>query len=370
MKCIPSGVPDKYMFKDWEHTTEYNEHIRFLPITKKGNETILTIPSYVSGKTHYRDKGIYICRASNNISTTDGMFVMQKYNLDLNGAPYFVSSTQNTQYGVYLKTVRIKIKFVSDPEYNNYDVYKNGTKFARYTPTVHRNMNLTDNIYGKNNSVKGTILSLQIQIDTLDDFSLYKVVVKNAIGYSNHTIRLLSANKETIIVETPLSIQTVVILSLVIIIAILVAGMGLYIQSDNSIMPTVIRDIDEISAEYLSTSSDNERDSSEYLDDGYEQPYTALVVTDQEKDDHVYLTTKKNSNYENAVPFQNIACGHACDFLKEDSQSDKTNAYDDHENFNLIYDVNECKEQNDSVPQIYIYPQINKAEYVNLSLNQ
>ncbi|CAG2197045.1 unnamed protein product [Mytilus edulis] len=193
MKCIPSGVPDRYMFKDWEHTTEYNDHIRFLPITKEGNNTILTIPSYVSGKNHHLDRGIYICRASNNISTTDGMFVMTKYNLDLNGAPYFVSSTENTQYGVYLKTVRIKIKFVSVPEYYNYDVYKNGTKFAHYTPTVHRNMKLTDNIYGKNVSVKGTIISLQIQIDTLDDFSSYEVVVKNAIGYSNHTIRLLSA---------------------------------------------------------------------------------------------------------------------------------------------------------------------------------
>ncbi|XP_052103596.1 nephrin-like [Mytilus californianus] len=194
LKCIPNGIPDRYMLKDWEHTTEYNDHIRFLPIMKEGNNAILTIPENVTGKDHHRDKGIYICRASNNISSADGMFVMRKYNLSLNGTPYFVSSTENTQYGVYLTTANIKIKFVSVPEYNSYDVYKNGTKFRNYTESVYRNMKLTDNIYGENVSVKGSIISLQIHIDTLDDFSTYKIVVKNAIGSSTHTIKLFSAS--------------------------------------------------------------------------------------------------------------------------------------------------------------------------------
>ncbi|XP_052103597.1 uncharacterized protein LOC127737105 [Mytilus californianus] len=122
------------------------------------------------------------------------MYVMRKYNLNLNGTPYFVSSTENTQYGVYLKRAEIKIKFVSVPEYNSYNVYKNGTKFADYTPTVQKNMRLTDNIYGKNVSVKGWIISLQIQIDTIDDFNSYKIVVKNAIGSSIYTIDLVSAS--------------------------------------------------------------------------------------------------------------------------------------------------------------------------------
>ncbi|CAC5390334.1 unnamed protein product [Mytilus coruscus] len=192
--CIPSGVPDSYVFKDWEHTTEYNDHVRFLATTKEGNTATLSIPQSVVGKYHQRERGIYICRASNNISSTDGVFVRQKYNLNLTGTPYFVSSTENTQYGVYLKTAENKIKFVSVPEYNSYNVYKNGTKFADYTSSVHRNMKLTDNINGKNVSVKGSIISLQITIDTLDDFNSYKIVVKNADGCSNHTIELVSAS--------------------------------------------------------------------------------------------------------------------------------------------------------------------------------
>lgn len=66
---------------------------------------------------------------------------------------------------------------MSFPEYNSYDVYKNGSKFTDYTDTVHRNMKLTDTIYGRNVSVKGSILSLKIQMDSLDDYNLYKVVV-------------------------------------------------------------------------------------------------------------------------------------------------------------------------------------------------
>lgn len=85
MVCNPSGVPNSYVFKDWEHKTEYNDHIRFLPISKEGNNAILTFPEHMAGKDHLRDRGIYICRASNSITSTDGMFVMRKYNLSLTG---------------------------------------------------------------------------------------------------------------------------------------------------------------------------------------------------------------------------------------------------------------------------------------------
>ncbi|XP_063427158.1 protein turtle homolog B-like [Mytilus trossulus] len=460
MKCIPSGVPDRYVYKDWEHTTEYNDHIRFLPITKEGNNAILTIPKHETGKDHQRDRGLYICRASNNISSSDGMFVVKKYNLNFKGKPYFASSTENIQFGAYLKTAMIKIHFVSVPEYNSYDVYKNESRFTGYNESLHRNMNLTDTVYGKNVSVKGNIISLQIQIDTLDDFNLYKVVVKNAEGSSHHTIQLVSAsapympiilqtsakqtqifvlwkpgfdggylqwftveykeigetywnnqitNSSNVIVigglkpttrylirvfatniiadsnrtkeiliqtdeyaiaETFHSVHIVVILSLVIIIAVLlVAGMGLYVQNDDSILPMINRDVDVMSSEHTSTSSDNDIVSSEYLDDGYEQPHTTLVVTDQVKDEHVYLNTKKESNYENTIPFENIACGHACDYL-DDSLSDKRNALDDHEYLNLNNDVNDFNVKNERVTQCFINPRMNEAEYINLSLNQ
>ncbi|VDI35763.1 Hypothetical predicted protein [Mytilus galloprovincialis] len=476
MKCIPNGLPDRYMFKNWEHTTEYNDHIRFLPTRKDGNTATLTFPTNVTEKNHHEDRGL----------------------------PYFVSSTENTQFGVYFKTAEIEIKVVSVPEYDSYDVYKNGSRFTDFTELVYRNKKLTDNVYDKNVSVKGTIISLQIQIDSLDAYSSYKIVVKNAVGSSHHTIELVSASPPEIpkilrtvaqqtqfsvlwkpgfdggylqrfiveykkigdiywnyqttrssnfiiigglqpatkylirmfsrnliddskrteeiliqtdkyaIVETSLSVQSVVILSSVIIIVLLVAGMGLYVrrlkqkhrermelamnvettdgtydeiahytdiieidnlqptsqENGNSTMAMTIRDIDEVSAEQTSTSSDKDRDSSEYLDDGYEKPYTTLVVTDQVKDEHDYLTNKTESNYENSISFQNIACGHASENLEENTLSDKSKVNDEITSWNLNYDMNDFNETKDSMPQTYINPKMNKTEYVNLLLNQ
>lgn len=111
------------------------------------------------------------------------------------GAPYFVSSTENTQYGVYLKTAKIEIKFVSVPEYISYEVFKNGSRFTNFTEFDYRNTKLTDTIYDKNVSVKGSILSLQIQLDTPEYFTSYQIVVKNVFGSSNHAIKLVSASK-------------------------------------------------------------------------------------------------------------------------------------------------------------------------------
>lgn len=88
------------------------------------------------------------------------------------------------------------------------------------------------------------------------------------------------------------------------------------------------------------------------------------MVTDQVKDKHIYFTTIKETTYENASPFQAVDCGQACEFLKEDSLSD-----DDNASWNPNNDMNDFNESIDNVPQTYIDPQMNKAEYVNLSLN-
>lgn len=84
---------------------------------------------------------------------------------------------------------------MSVPRFNHFYVNKNGSKFEDYTHIVQRNMKLTDNIYGKNVSVKGSSIALQIKLDTLDDFSSYEVFVENRFGYSSNTINLLSASK-------------------------------------------------------------------------------------------------------------------------------------------------------------------------------
>lgn len=84
---------------------------------------------------------------------------------------------------------------MSVPEYTSYVVYKNGTKFTNYIDSVYRNTKIIDTIYGKDVSVNGTIISLLIKLYTSEDFCSYSIEVKNAVGYTDYTIKLISASK-------------------------------------------------------------------------------------------------------------------------------------------------------------------------------
>lgn len=67
LKCNPSGVPKMYTFYDWEHISDYGDHIRFMTGSKDG---ILQFPPK---KYPYQDNGFYTCTASNGIPNTNGI---------------------------------------------------------------------------------------------------------------------------------------------------------------------------------------------------------------------------------------------------------------------------------------------------------
>lgn len=89
LQCIPEGIPDRYFFSQWEHKSEYLEHIRFLPDNGSGK---LVIP-FVSGETdRHNDKGIYTCNVSNNVSFRDKRFISAQYFLYASGKFCFSSN--------------------------------------------------------------------------------------------------------------------------------------------------------------------------------------------------------------------------------------------------------------------------------------
>ncbi|CAC5379146.1 unnamed protein product [Mytilus coruscus] len=100
-------------------------------------------------------------------------------------------------------------------------------------------------------------------------------------------------------------------------------------ENTNPIISTVERAVVEnrdmtlMSAGHSSTSSDNDRNDSEYLDNGYEHPYNTLLVSNRAEDKHVYLTTKKKSNNENSTPFENAPYGCSFEFTEQDFSLDK-----------------------------------------------
>lgn len=82
MQCIADGTPADYQFSPWEHRSEYNEHIRYLDTTSKGN---LILPITEFKEDRFQDSGIYICRVSNGIQNRKGIYEQE-------GKGYFIST--------------------------------------------------------------------------------------------------------------------------------------------------------------------------------------------------------------------------------------------------------------------------------------
>lgn len=94
---------------------------------------------------------------------------------------------------------------------------------------------------------------------------------------------------------------------------------------------------------------DNNIDTSEVYDDGYEKPYTTLMVQQRVNDEHVYRNT--NTFYENATPFEKACPDHPFGENKNPSTID-----------------NDVDKNDKDFNRSYIDPPKYKAEYINLML--
>ncbi|CAC5382478.1 unnamed protein product [Mytilus coruscus] len=121
--------------------------------------------------------------------------------------------------------------------------------------------------------------------------------------------------------DKPLSSKDVVIIVLLVLIAVLLAVTGIYVQNSNHIISTNDTiDVDnmniiQMSEEQHSSLSINNSDTPEHLDNGYEYPYTTLVTNSEDEDSHVYITTKQNSINENTYPSINAACEQSVEIV-------------------------------------------------------
>ena len=85
LKCIPDGIPSRYKFYNWEHKTEYNEHIRYLK--DSGNGTLF-LPDVPSETDRYQDRGLYMCQVANGVSLEGKTTISKDYHLEPQGTNY------------------------------------------------------------------------------------------------------------------------------------------------------------------------------------------------------------------------------------------------------------------------------------------
>lgn len=125
--------------------------------------------------------------------------------------------------------------------------------------------------------------------------------------------------------------------------------------------------------EHISVSSGNESNPSEYLDDGYEKPYTTLMETNRVDDGHVYLVTNMRPGNDKSIAFDNASCEQAliCTEQNLSLENIKSNEYMNYEQNDIkLKSVENYLYEVESDIQAQVYPDDNKAQYVNLSLKQ
>ncbi|CAC5411926.1 DSCAML1 [Mytilus coruscus] len=313
IQCIAQGEPDSYNYFPWEHRSQFDEHIRYLGATDSG---ILHLPE-VNLSNRYQDTGFYICNVSNGIPNYHGNVFQQ-------GRKYIVSEVNFSSEAKVLSPEGIIITIIVFQIIIVVLVAGMGL-YVRYLKQMYR---------------KRMIAAINIQ--TLE---------RNGIE-SAHYAEITEDN----FIQTQSQGNNTHVFS---------TADGIRILVEN-------RGISHLSEERSSTISENDINASEILDDGYEKPYSTLVVNDRDEDKHIYLSTTNNSTNENSTPSENAACGHSPGFTELDSSPHRTNTpiyeNDCQENVKLHYFEN-CSYQRD-FQRPYVYKHRNQVEYINLSLKQ
>ncbi|CAG2201491.1 unnamed protein product [Mytilus edulis] len=110
------------------------------------------------------------------------------------------------------------------------------------------------------------------------------------------------------------------------------------------------------------SSSNNDTNTLENVDDGYEQPYTTLGSNVEVEVARVNHKTKQNMAYQNLTPSKHECFGHSvecCNVYANESQ----------ESANIRYGENHAKETDD-IHRSNVHKQNDTKEYINLLLKQ
>ncbi|CAC5425388.1 unnamed protein product [Mytilus coruscus] len=192
LSCAANGVPNQYIFTQWEHRSDYSDVIRYLPDNGSGR----LILANTKGETdRHHDRGLYICQASNNVSLNgSNSFIPGEFFLNAQaGKPYFVTSNNNTQYGIKDQMSNLTIDFVSFPEIENISVMDGDMKHYKDYYTLE-SMSVIDKVYNKTVLVNGSRLVISMNIGNENDFRSYTIKLSNKFGSANFTIFLRSAS--------------------------------------------------------------------------------------------------------------------------------------------------------------------------------
>ncbi|CAG2239376.1 unnamed protein product [Mytilus edulis] len=370
--------PDRYIYFQWEHRSQFDEHIRYLDSSDDG---ILQLPD-VKVSNRYQDTGFIYAMFRTAFLMIMDRFLQGRAYFESKGPPVFATNNENIQSFVKGSAAEVKVNVYSTSAIKCYNLTEISSKSLTLSDidVEINSILLRESFHDAFITVNGTEISFVLK--ELNDHGprTFNVTVCNSYGQESFVIH----SKPTVnysLGERALSSKAVIIIMvLLIIIAVLVVVMGLTYRHNSDIM-TIVNTLDadnrnsfSVSAENSSGLSDNEISVSENYDDGYERPYTTLLTNDRVGDTHVYLNTHENSNEEFLNSMDNTACRHTieCEVHTYSLKKAKTNSLedDDIEMVTMSNVENTSKETDGDIQRPYNDRKRNNVEYINLSLKQ
>ncbi|CAC5417640.1 NCAM [Mytilus coruscus] len=345
IQCNANGYPRNYTYKQWVHTSFFDEHIRYLT----GNATgYLRLPTH-KRQFRYQDSGVYVCSVSNGVSDNSGQcFQKDRAYVISKGSPIFVEDNKYKQYGNKEHHFDVKVKVFSFSNITCQHISsKSGMRMQLFV-MINR-VKMWADFYGKNIKVIGWAVVFRIPDLSEIDFKEFVITICNEFGNASFTLELLpeenniqSIPSNSIIVDENMDI------------ALVTEGQHLAITNND----------DNTSK---SASSDNDSNTSENLNDGYEHPYTKLMINNRTEDEHVYLPSTTNVSNEHSTLFENAACklSFALTELSSTHAITKT-----HFCQNEVHENENSNDVEDSISRSNVFSQTNIPEYINLSLKQ
>ncbi|XP_052079064.1 uncharacterized protein LOC127717466 [Mytilus californianus] len=186
--CIPSGNPENYTFDDWEHWSEFNEHIRNVQGTSDGK--LIFLKSNNNNRFHEND-GIYKCKTSNGINGTNGSLSQKGSVLIHNKVPpIFVNANKPIQYGRYGQKIQLKVQL-----YNKYGTIQTTISKQNETLDIHGRQEriLTqDMFHGVNVTVSGIKITFRLTLAKIKDFTDYTIKACNNKECNVYTVKVTS----------------------------------------------------------------------------------------------------------------------------------------------------------------------------------
>ncbi|XP_076088491.1 nephrin-like [Mytilus galloprovincialis] len=199
--CNPNGNPTNYTFGDWEHWSEFKEHIRNLKGTSDGTLTLLRSNN---NKGLHKTDGIYKCVVSNGIYGTNGNFYQKGTTLVYNKVPpIFVNANKPIQIGCYGQKLNLTVLLYN--KYGTMETTISNPNKPLYTDIYQQMIQTQDIFHDVNVTVSGVKITFQLTLNKAEDFTDYTIKACNEIGCNKLTVEITSENRP----ETPTNVSVI-----------------------------------------------------------------------------------------------------------------------------------------------------------------